>query len=332
MYIYLSTTMGVQKDAVAGLVLFLSFVLLVKIFFAAKKFFRRRHKNPENENKEENMTESERETAISILEEMKRRTQKKCIQLTTDIEREGGIFDSKLGGFPYWDSSMEYPLDSEGNKLFLLAQINLEQLPKLPDSEECTLPEKGILQFFIAKDDSYGLDFDDMTSQKNSRVIYHKEIDRSVTEEQVKEMGIPEIDTEDYEFPLEKKCALDAKISESIDESNHNPLFIEVAKSKLGIDEAAADALHDSAFAEKDIRQKYDNGMRHLMLGHPNFTQDDPREFDEDLRRYDTQLLQLETNYNVITWGDGGVANFFINAEDLKKGDFSKILYTWDCC
>ena len=24
--------------------------------------------------------------------------------------------------------------------------------------------------------------------------------------------------------------------------------------------------------------------------------------------------------------------NFFINLEDLKKCDFSRVLYTWDCC
>ncbi len=33
-----------------------------------------------------------------------------------------------------------------------------------------------------------------------------------------------------------------------------------------------------------------------------------------------------------ILWGDAGVGNFFINREDLKRRDFSKILYNWDCC
>ena len=31
-------------------------------------------------------------------------------------------------------------------------------------------------------------------------------------------------------------------------------------------------------------------------------------------------------------WGDSGVANFFIDSEDLEKRDFSKVFYTWDCC
>ncbi|MBE6579552.1 MAG: DUF1963 domain-containing protein [Ruminococcaceae bacterium] len=29
--------------------------------------------------------------------------------------------------------------------------------------------------------------------------------------------------------------------------------------------------------------------------------------------------------------GDDGVMQFFIPAENLKKRDFSKILYRWDC-
>ncbi|WP_155392911.1 DUF1963 domain-containing protein, partial [Clostridium sporogenes] len=33
-----------------------------------------------------------------------------------------------------------------------------------------------------------------------------------------------------------------------------------------------------------------------------------------------------------LMFGDAGVANFFINEEDLKKLDFTKVLYNWDCC
>ena len=31
-------------------------------------------------------------------------------------------------------------------------------------------------------------------------------------------------------------------------------------------------------------------------------------------------------------WGDSGVANFFINKEDMKNKKFDNILYNWDCC
>ena len=34
------------------------------------------------------------------------------------------IFDSKIGGIPYWTPDKNYPTNSDGKKLFLLAQIN----------------------------------------------------------------------------------------------------------------------------------------------------------------------------------------------------------------
>ena len=33
-----------------------------------------------------------------------------------------------------------------------------------------------------------------------------------------------------------------------------------------------------------------------------------------------------------ILWGDMGIANFFIKNENLKRLDFSDILYEWSCC
>lgn len=31
-----------------------------------------------------------------------------------------------------------------------------------------------------------------------------------------------------------------------------------------------------------------------------------------------------------LKWGENGIANFFIHPDDLKKRDFSKVLYNWD--
>jgi uncharacterized protein YwqG len=32
-----------------------------------------------------------------------------------------------------------------------------------------------------------------------------------------------------------------------------------------------------------------------------------------------------------ICWGDDGVGNFLIRAEDLEKLDFSQVIYNYDC-
>ena len=40
----------------------------------------------------------------------------------------------------------------------------------------------------------------------------------------------------------------------------------------------------------------------------------------------------MEGKLDYVLWGDCGVGNFFINRRDLENLDFSRILYTWDCC
>ena len=73
----------------------------------------------------------------------------------------------------------------------------------------------------------------------------------------------------------------------------------------------------------------------HQMGGYPYFTQNDPREGGR-YPELDVLLFQIDSDgqdgHDLIVWGDCGVANFFISREDLKKRDFSKAGYNWDCC
>ena len=74
----------------------------------------------------------------------------------------------------------------------------------------------------------------------------------------------------------------------------------------------------------------------HRMDGFPFFTQSDPRTETLEYESFDTLLFQLDSDSrdrkDLVLWGDCGVGNFFINREDLKRRDFSKVLYNWDCC
>lgn len=75
----------------------------------------------------------------------------------------------------WWNSilgfSKEFPTDSKGEKLNLLAQINFDK-EKFNDDR---LPQKGILQFYISSnDDIYGMNFDEQDKQTDWRVIYHE--------------------------------------------------------------------------------------------------------------------------------------------------------------
>lgn len=51
----------------------------------------------------------------------------------------------------------------------------------------------------------------------------------------------------------------------------------------------------------------------------------------DEYNKYNTLLLQIDTDDDIM-WGDSGIANFFINKEDLENKNFKNILYNWDCC
>ena len=122
-------------------------------------------------------------TIEEIYEAVKNET---CIK-SYKIEKEKAdnltIFDSKFGGIPYWDFSKEFPTDSKGEKLNLLAQINFDK-ERFNDDR---LPQKGILQFYISSnDDIYGMNFDEQEKQTDWRVIYHENVNYNITEEEIK--------------------------------------------------------------------------------------------------------------------------------------------------
>jgi len=95
------------------------------------------------------------------------------------------VTQSKFGGKPYWPKEQDYPVDKAGTALNFIAQLNFSELPENLDN----YPTKGLLQFFIANDDLYGMEFIDEriameeyleNNKKNYAVIYHKETGESV--------------------------------------------------------------------------------------------------------------------------------------------------------
>ena len=86
--------------------------------------------------------------------------------------------------------------------MHLLAQINFDR-----EKVEAPLPQGGMLQFFLAYDDVYGLHYHDEIRQKNWRVVYHEKIDTNMNAELVEGLGIP-TDTENQEYysPVLKSC------------------------------------------------------------------------------------------------------------------------------
>ena len=274
---------------------------------------------------------------LDILEKNK----KPMIEISLSDEKPN-LFQSKFGGVPYLPKDKEVPKNKENEQLTLLAQINIDELP-----ENNIYPMKeGILQFWILNDDILGLDYDTHLGD-GYKIIYYKEIDKSVTEEEVLEKYKPYKDEDSY-FPIEEEFSLSFKLTDGyFSDSNDDFREIVDREMKKFYDENKkkySDILKiydkenqlnyweiwDILEEDKEIGERL-FGAGHKIGGFPDFTQSDIREVGD----YEILLLQIDsvgTEKNEIMWGDCGIANFFIREKDLKELNFDRAIYNWDCC
>lgn len=271
-----------------------------------------------------------------IFDEIKKQTAVTAVEIVADIVDKNKpllLTDSKFGGLPYWQDGMEYPTaKDDGTKLVLLAQINFGQMPHLDD-----FPESGILQFFIKPDDIYGCDFDKINYDK-WRPVYHENIGEPMSEDALRAMGVKTAEEVEY-FPLSPEFALSFEKQENVLNMTCEELFErEVRKiaPKLSLPVPEENTPFYDFFSESISDEFYDECNRegHRIGGYPAFTQCDPRLPGDDK---DVLLLQIDScgdgdvGDGLIMWGDCGIGNFFISRDDLKKRDFSRVLYNWDC-
>lgn len=278
-----------------------------------------------------------KKVVLDILEKNK----KSMIKISLSDDKPN-LFQSKFGGVPYLPKNAGAPKNKENEQLTLLAQINIEELPK----NNIYPMKEGILQFWILNDDVLGLDYN--THLGNGfKVVYYKEIDKSVTEEEVLEKYKPYKDEDSY-FPVEGEFSLSFKLTDGyFSDSNDDFREIvnrEMKKFHIENKEKYKEILKvyddkeylsywdiwDILEEDKEIGKKLFE-VGHKIGGFPNFTQSDVREIGD----YEILLLQIDsegTEKNEIMWGDCGIANFFIKEKDLKELNFEKVIYNWDCC
>lgn len=274
---------------------------------------------------------------LDILEKNK----KPMIEISLSDEKPN-LFQSKFGGVPYLPKDKEVPKNKENEQLTLLAQINIDELP-----ENNIYPmEEGMLQFWILNDDVLGLDYDTNLGD-GYKIIYYKDIDKSVTEEEILEKYKPYKDEDSY-FPVEGEFSLSFKLTDGyFSDSNDDFREIVDREMKKFYDENKEKysnilkiydkenqlnywEIWDILEEDKEIGEKL-FGAGHKIGGFPDFTQSDIREVGD----YEILLLQIDsdrTEKNEIMWGDCGIANFFIREKDLKELNFDRAIYNWDCC
>jgi uncharacterized protein YwqG len=237
---------------------------------------------------------------------------KPFIRIHATPDNKLSLTQSKFGGLPYLPQEENYPTGSNGQPLFLLAQINFAEVPELNG-----FPHDGILQFFVGDDNMYGLELDDPFDQENYRLIYYDEVDASKAQQDIE---LPDFDN----IPVLRSHALSFE-KQMAPVAPQDQAFYEIFGTP------AEDFFDRFGNDKVEVRRAYARaalGRGHKLGGYAHFTQEDPRlvqEFDEAML-----LLQIDSDLKNILWGDEGIGNFFIHPEDLIDKEFSEVLYNWD--
>lgn len=196
----------------------------------------------------------------------------------------------------YVPSGEEPPKDNHtGRLLFLLAQLNFAELPRLAD-----FPEHGLLQFFIAGDDLYGCDFDHATEQVSWAVRYVEDLPEP-EEISPKRMFEPDREEDDL-LPLGP---------ESLYKLTGEPGTQAVTPCDYRMDaclrEYCADLLPAGVQSFYDLGDEVCETLQDLLEtyacqagGYPGFTQWDPKEREKKTTAGDTAVpARYDRGYHV---------------------------------
>lgn len=213
---------------------------------------------------------------------------------------------SKFLGKPYLPITQPYPMNKFGKPMILFAQINFEEIPRLEN-----YPSKGILQIFTSECFwAYG----------NEYFLYMYHADTS----QKYQTDFSFL-TDDLYTDLPINCEHKLIFSKKIEYGGTEDFRFRVNFNGKSFDDFREN------LSTKEVKEfdKLFHASGHKIGGYAYFTQGDPRE-DEPERKDDILLLQIDTDKKIM-FGDAGIANIFINVDDLKKKRFDKAYFNWDC-
>lgn len=229
--------------------------------------------------------------------------------------------DTKIGGIPYWpkDQLDKWPA-SKGRKMFCLAQLNLDKLPKMEN-----YPNTGLLQFFIVDEEEY--------DSNACKVVYWKSYkdEAAVTVPNDVFQNYEKMDwaaINDVHFPTaSQEVTYPCFINETI---NLDDEIVKAIAPKLGKSWKVIKDVDDEIIRKYiiHIAWSFNASWGTRIDGWASYTQYEPSYVDKDT----VNMLQLDSEDGMM-WGDCGIAHFFIQKSDLKSLKFdNNVMFTWDCC
>lgn len=260
--------------------------------------------------------------ALAPYAEAIRATEQEIINAGFSPDQPLTVGGSQLGGLPWWPKSEPYPTGSSGAPLFLLAQIDLADLPAL-----APLPRSGLLQVFIGNDDLYGCNVDNVLAPTAFRCVLHRDTSAQ---------RLTAFDALEKDWARQQMLPLD-------DPLIGRPLRFAPSRMPVDTSDYRFEALLPDIAASEELSELYfEWKLQELDIsairlgGYPTFTQDDPRKWrtHENYKHYeaigDFSLLTIDTTDGIM-WGDSGAAQFLAQAADLERGDVARVVYNWDC-
>ena len=225
------------------------------------------------------------------------------------------IKQSKFLGKPFLPISKEYPKDKNNAPMILLAQINFDESPTLDN-----YPTHGILQLFISPTDWYDVEDYYILFHENPNQEFQTDFS-FLTSNLYEESPIDCEHKLSFEKEIEQGGVTDFRFDLEFNGKDYYDYQDTLPKNQQN-------ELNDLFYV---VRYKIGGYGRvgHKIGGYAFFTQSDPRE-EDDIKKDDVLLFQIDTDEQIM-FGDSGVANVFINIDDLKSKNFDKAYFNWDC-
>lgn len=250
-----------------------------------------------------------------IIKRYKEKTAKECSYIYIDSE-EPEILDNKIYGNPYLPVGEEYPKDSQGNFMPLLLQVNLKHV------DLKYMPNKGILEVFISTS----------IEKFEYKVLYFDEGKEYQTD-------LPKFNLSLENFFFEKSLKIDlekAMADMPLDDYRSYKILNEIVnevcgKNFKGLSEA------EEFLGIEDLQYEIYNDLDLPLAcigGYANFTQSDPRDYEEGQKGLDECLFMIDSclDNEQINIVDCGIIWGLISKGDLKAGKFENTQVGFDFC
>lgn len=260
-------------------------------------------------------------------------TKGKACYYIKPILKKTSVLDSKIGGIPYLPKGTNYPTSSQGEPLYLIAQLNISKL------KGGTFPlETGILQFWGMNRSDYGCHTSLYTTSDTCPVLYYPMVEPAHTEDELLEL-YPFLGQERETFPISHPDGFGMDFSSGLcpitpTEDDFEIAFVE-AFSTLTSEydvQSFGELFQMDELQADDILTAY-IPVGHKLLGYGTPMAKDPRD-EVDCKDY-VLLFHLDSDdieEQEISWGDCGLAHWYIHPKDLEEGNFSNVLFLWEEC